>query len=292
MKKTPVIILSGFFVLSLLLSSCGSDSKSGGSTVKSETKISQSGALNNSKNDSLKGSTDKKSAESQSKIIKKAYLTITTDKFDSSIKNINEALDKCGGYIESSNIDESKENSTRVKFADLTLRIPKDKLDSFLNSSGNFGRITNKKITGEDVSETYYDKSARLKALTTEEERLLQLIRDSKDLANLLQVEKELSNTRYEIEKITGELKHLDNVIDYSSVTINLSETSAITEARSPLLNTLNNVLKGSLNVLISLVRGIFIVITALLPFIPIFIIIYIVIRLVRKKKGKKENKN
>src|SRR5947207_7483036 len=57
------------------------------------------------------------------------------------------------------------------------------------------------------------------------EQRLIEILKTkSKDVADLLQVEKELGRVREEIETMQGELKFMDSQVAFATVTITLAE--------------------------------------------------------------------
>ena len=71
---------------------------------------------------------------------------------------------------------------------------------------------------------------ARLKSLKLQEERLLTILSKAELLQDIIELERELSNVRYEIENYTGTLKKWDNLIEYSKVTIDVYEVHEIKE--------------------------------------------------------------
>lgn len=303
MKKSTISRLCIVLGTTLLLSACGSskssssapkDSSSSYSTESKNTGAAPSASIDSSqKSDVAIANSTTNSAtqaaanttETSNKIIKKASIDIETKDFDLSMKNIDKSIKEMGGYVENSEVNDSKEGKSSYKNANITYRIPKDKFNDFLDASSNFGKILHKKVTGEDVTTQYYDESARVKSLQIEEERLLELVKNSKDLNNMLQIENQLASTRYEIEKLTGDLKHLDNLVDYCTVTINLSEVVTFTEAKTPFAKTLSKVLNSSLNFMVSIGRAVAIFFVAILPFIPILVIVFFLVRYMYRRK-------
>lgn len=160
------------------------------------------------------------------KIIKKAELQMETLEFDNALSKLESGVKSIDGYIESSNIYQGGivNNSKVYKNANYVIRVPKDKLDIFLSDVGDIGKITNKNISGEDVSSTYFDKESRLKVLKAQEERYIELVAQAKDVKEILEIETYLTDVRTEIESITGYLTKIDSLIDYSTVTIYIQE--------------------------------------------------------------------
>jgi len=59
---------------------------------------------------------------------------------------------------------------------------------------------------------------------------LLTILSKAEKLQDIIELERELSSVRYEIENYTGTLKKWDNLIDYSKVTIDVYEVLEIKE--------------------------------------------------------------
>ena len=80
------------------------------------------------------GENDKTAAiEINRKLIKRVSLDVETNMFDELMNNLETKITSLGGYIESSNTwnGSSYYQSTAARNSNLTVRIPKDKLDSF-----------------------------------------------------------------------------------------------------------------------------------------------------------------
>lgn len=58
----------------------------------------------------------------------------------------------------------------------MTIRIPSDQLDPFLDQVGKIGTVTYTNKSSEDVTLDYIDVESRIEALEVEQERLLTLL--------------------------------------------------------------------------------------------------------------------
>ena len=134
-----------------------------------------------------------------------------------------------GGYIESSNVYEggiNEGNYKNYRNANYTIRIPEEKFQNFLDQSSNIGVITNERTFAEDISSEYYDRETRLKVLQAQEERYLSILSEATEITEIIELEKALTEVRYEIESITGYLKQMDDLVDMSTVNITISEVA------------------------------------------------------------------
>ncbi len=160
------------------------------------------------------------------KLITTANLDVETKEFDKLLADVQNYAQSEGGYLESINTYYgSRYNSYVVeRNASLTVRIPADKLDGFLEVVGNGGNITNRSQSVDDITLTYVDMQAHEKTLREEEDRLLEMLKDAYDLEYMIVLEDKLAEVRYQIESIQSQLRVYDNKVNYSTVYMNINE--------------------------------------------------------------------
>ncbi|GAA0180759.1 hypothetical protein SH2C18_34000 [Clostridium sediminicola] len=231
------------------------------------------------------------------KIIKNYYVSLETKNFEDTNNKIVMKVESIGGYVESSHVsgrrilegyDYEKRNASYI------LRIPKEKSDSFINDLGDIGNVLNERQDSQEITAEYFDSEAHLKALKIQEERLLELLQKSGELSDILQIEKELSNVRYQIESLTGTLRKWDNLIDYCTISIDVDEVTELSEeSPTDFINQIKQGFINSLNTLYKLIRHMIIVLVVMIPYIIVVLLVAFIILKVRKKvKTIKENKN
>lgn len=149
-------------------------------------------------------------------------------------KDLNKALDmiktnltECGGYIQSEEM--SNNGSIDYKYQSrssyMELRIPSSKLEQFLAGLEHENLYTVSMYKDSmDYSESYYDKESRIASLRIQEKRLLELLEQAQDITVMLDIENRLSNIRYDIESLTKQMNIIDSKVDYSTVTVSISE--------------------------------------------------------------------
>lgn len=163
------------------------------------------------------------------KIILNAELYLETKTFDESAARLQEIITDLGGYV--SRADVYVRNATySLHSANYTVRIPSENFDRFIAYREDIGTVTSTNVWTDDVTDSYYDKEARLQSLETKQQRLLELLEKAEDMDAIIALESELSDTIYEIELLTGSLRKLDNQIAYSTIHIYLEEVREVTE--------------------------------------------------------------
>ncbi len=105
-------------------------------------------------------------------------MDVETREYDKLLSAVENKVTELGGYIESL---DAYNGSTYYSYrstrnANLTIRIPKDRLEEFQNTVSELGNVTSRSENVQDVTLTYVDLQSHRDALRTEQERLLQLL--------------------------------------------------------------------------------------------------------------------
>lgn len=165
------------------------------------------------------------------KLIRRISMNTQTTDLDTMVTSLDAKIAELGGYVESRDVHTGNEEN---RYANLTVRIPAEKLDDFVGHVGDVSNITSSSETTEDVTLNYVATESRMKALQAEEERLLSLINQAANLSELLQLEERLTEVRTELERVTSQLKLYDNLVDYSTVNLSISEVKEYTPTEEP----------------------------------------------------------
>ncbi|MBO4359539.1 MAG: DUF4349 domain-containing protein [Eubacteriaceae bacterium] len=158
------------------------------------------------------------------KIIYRCETSIETVNFDDSCAALMAMIEQCHGYVASSYISNGGYYSSATRNMSVTARIPREFYEQFLSQRTQLGAVVYFSESTEDVTGAYIDITARLESLQIQEERLLALIKEAKDLEELLLLEDKLTDVRYSIESAQSALKTYDDLIAYCTVEVNLRE--------------------------------------------------------------------
>lgn len=227
----------------------------------------------------------------EAKIIKTASLTIKTQSFDEDLAQLKEAAAALGGRVESSGVSGDRQQGA-VRTAYLTLRLPAEQLDAFLNGTGSLkGRVTASSEDSQDVSDSYYDLEARLNTQKTKLARLQELMAQATDVADLIEIESAISDAQYYIDSYTGRLKQYDSQVSYSTVSITLREETVREAAQeAPSFGTrLVSGLSASLQEAWIFLQNAAIFLVMAAPWLAVIAAVIVVIRIVHKNRKKKE---
>lgn len=167
------------------------------------------------------------------KLIKTVNMFMETREFDTLLQSIETKVSESGGYVESSDVSgNSYSNAGGNRDAYLVLRIPSDKLEGFVSEIGSLGNVLSKNESVQDVTLQYVDVESHKKALETEQERLLVLMEQAESVEDIISIESRLSSIRYELQSYESRLRMYDNQVDYSTVSVSVSEVERETAAK------------------------------------------------------------
>ena len=216
-----------------------------------------------------------------SKIIKTAQLRFETQDLQASFLSIHKASKTYKAYLQN---DISGTDYGSI-YRTITLRIPNTNFDAFIAEiTKGIKHFDRKEITAQDVTEEFVDIEARLKAKHTLENRYLEILKKATKVSEILEIEKELSKIREEIEASEGRLNYLQNQVSMSTISIEMyTEKPEGTGTTVSYASKMWNALKSGFNGLSSLFLGML----HIWPFILIFVLLFFFIR--RKIRNKKQ---
>ncbi len=220
--------------------------------------------------------TEQKTNETvERKLIKEGRVEFETDNVNTTRKTIFEAVNKYKGYVSS----DQEFKSTGRKSNTVIIRVPADNFDNLL-SDATIGveKFDSKEINVKDVTEEFLDIQARLKTKKELELRYIDLLKQAKNVIEILEIEKQVGQLRSDIESIEGRLKYLQDRVSFSTLTMTFYETIPNeTEFGQKFKNGFRN---GWDNLI-----WFFVVLTNIWPFILIGLGLIFGIRLYRKRK-------
>ncbi len=227
--------------------------------------------------------------ETARKLVYNANISAETQTFDETKAAFDALVTEYGGYIESADISGlSYENSRESRYLNYTVRIPAEKLESFLERTGELMNVVSNTLDMEDVTDSYIDTQARLDALKLEEERLLELLEQAETLDEIIQLEDRVSQVRYEIDSLTGRLKAYDSEVAYSTVTLSLRDVTEYSSGSS-FGSRLGQAFIDGWSSFVGFLQEALIILVGALPFLLLVGVVTVVIVLLIKHSSKKQ---
>lgn len=233
------------------------------------------------------------------KLIQTAWMELESRDYAQALAALEQMVTDCGGYIESRSEQGGSLYSSRynARYAAITARIPADKLEAAMGTAGELCNVVSRSTDVADVTESYTDTEARLKALRLQEERLLEILSKATELSDVLELESRLSDVRYQIESYEATLRNYDSRVSYSTLHITLQEVveySIINDPPQTLGQRLSDGFADSMRLVKNSAENALVWLVTYLPLVLLWaailaVVVWLVLRLVRraKKAGK-----
>lgn len=147
-----------------------------------------------------------KQYEWDKKIIKTATLNAEVKNFNNFSDQLHDKVKRSGGYIA-----QEEQNQDAYKIENIiTAKIPvtafSETITDILSGVEN---INQKQIRTDDITAEYVDGKSRLEAKKQVRLRYLQLLKQAKNMQEILSVQNEINDIQEEIEAVTGRLNYL-----------------------------------------------------------------------------------
>jgi hypothetical protein len=203
------------------------------------------------------------------RVIETAMLELRVQNLSDLAAQVPQLVAESEGYIASSYLTHS------VRTSRWTIRVPSANLSRFLNDCAELGTVVSQQSLAEDVTDQYIDVKARLATKRLEEERLQKLLTErTGDLSEVLNVERELSRVRGEIELAEGRQRYLEHQTTFATVELRATvKTPPAWSAQIPLPQQVASVLSESWSLLLAFLRGVLLIAVASLPWLWLLLI-------------------
>ena len=155
------------------------------------------------------------------KMVYTASIQAETQDYDACTAALEELVDRLGGYLEYASSDSRGDGSRSASY---TVRVPAKEFRGFLKTVGEISHVTSQDQNAENISERYYDTESRLETQKTKMERLQTLLSKAENMEDIIDLENAISETEYQIEQLTGSLRHYDSLVDFATIDVRLRE--------------------------------------------------------------------
>lgn len=289
MKRRGICAVLALLLL-LSLTACGASGGNAATTGDAAASAENGAAMDTAASEST---ADFSAVRENAKLILSADLTLETQDYDGTCAALEQLTAEAGGYIESSGNAGEKGSRT----ANYTLRVPQEKFETFFAQIGETCHVVSANRWSEDVTEQYTDIETRLATLQTKHERLLALLDQAAKMEDIISLENALAECEYEIDSLTGEKRHYDDLVGFSTFTVSLREVQMLTAVSegTGFGAQLAQAAKNGLGGLTVTVRGLILMLVTLWPVLVLLGIaggVFWRVQLYRKKKAQQSEQN
>lgn len=159
----------------------------------------------------------------QQRIIYTAAARARVEQLDSALASITRVITQNGGYLSS----QHRSNSTYEHTAQLTIRLPADKLNGTLEFLPQVAaEIDYQNLDSRDVTAEWLDLESRLQTKRDVRDRYIDILRNrAQKVEDILNAEDKIRVITEEIEAKEGRLRYLRDQVSLSTLTLQLYET-------------------------------------------------------------------
>lgn len=310
MKKTISIALAAVLTVVMacsLASGCSSSAKSadymsGEGAYATEAVYDDYGFTQNTASDSVKEMPDEipeaNESEFERKIIRDADVYMTADDADACYKSLLAKAKELGGYEANSYRRSNDNGSYRYIDISATIKVPSEKLDTFLAFLGDAGTVESQSVSSNEITAEYYDVKTRLESKRAALERYLEMLEQASTIAEMISIQNQIDYLTEDIEAYEGRLKLYDSQTSESRVSLDIHQKVEMTATDEDfewdsleggeILKLIANGFMSVLNFLWSALVWIVIIGISASPIIIIVVGVIHVIKRYRKKHPKK----
>lgn len=219
--------------------------------------------------------------QQQPKIIKNAFLRFETQNLNDTYSNISTFVNAQNGYILNDNSRRNYDTDVRT----IEIKVPAANFQQLIDAiSAQVSYFDTKSISSSDVTEEFIDIEARLGAKKNLELRYLELLNKANNVKDILEIEKEASKIREDIEAHEGRLKYLQSNVTMSTVKIEFYKQTVSSVASRSYGSKMVDAIKSGFN-------GLSLFILGILHIWPFILILFIGVFLLRRYLKKQKNK-
>ncbi|MDR1147183.1 MAG: DUF4349 domain-containing protein [Spirochaetaceae bacterium] len=148
------------------------------------------------------------------KFITSSNLQVRIENLEYAVSKLKELMQKYSAYASLIN--------THDNLSKYTLKVPAEKYNSFLEELVAIGKIIMYSETTEDITMNYYDLESRLSTKQELVKTYQNYLAKAKNIDEILKVEKEIGQIQAEIDKVGKQIRIYDNLIQYSTIQLEL----------------------------------------------------------------------
>lgn len=153
------------------------------------------------------------------KIIKDGRIGLKVENVDAAKARVDSVVKTYGAYYSSEKLNNT-DWETSYK---LMVRIPSVQFEHFISAiEQGKGEVLYKEIDARDVTEQFIDLETRLQNKRAYTKKYKDLLKRAKTVKEILEIEEKIRHIEEEIESTSGRLKYLNDLVDYSTLTLNI----------------------------------------------------------------------
>ncbi|MFD0358682.1 DUF4349 domain-containing protein [Streptomyces sp. NPDC127110] len=197
-------------------------------------------------------------------VIRTGTLGIETAEPQKALAAARTAAEGAGGYVGNESTERGRDGRMT---STLTLRVPGERFDSVIGALEGSGKLLNRKVEAQDVTEKVADVESRVKSQQASVARVREMMEKASALSDVVMLEGELSRRQSDLESLLAQQNALKDQTAMGTITVSVSEPAAAPQGREEAEPGLGDALGGGWGVFVTLVRYLALALAAVLPF-------------------------
>ncbi len=216
-------------------------------------------------------------------IVYTGRVELVADDYDAARYRMMELLREYDGY-EAKSEQTGQPNQTRRGV--WTLRVPAEQFRGFLDALVKLGEERRRTIESNDISDRYYDVQAETINLEAREKALRKLYEEKiagSKLADLIEVDRELSNVRGQINVRKGQMQRWEAETAFATITVELWSRQGYVPPTAPDFGTaIGRTFASSVDAMATFGKGVVLFVVAVGPWVLLASVVLVPAWLVR----------
>ena len=155
-------------------------------------------------------------ADADRRIISTANTTLTVDNVEAAVSQVRVIAESLGGFVGTLNSSGSNEQHQ----AQIVIRVPGPQFFAAIDRIEALGEVRQRNVGTEDVTTDFIDLEARLKSSQRQEESLLSLLGRTETISDIINLERELTRIRSDVERLQGQINFLQGRVDLATIAV------------------------------------------------------------------------
>ena len=149
------------------------------------------------------------------KLVKRADLRLRVEDPEATEKPLSELMEKYGAWSASTGIYDNTRN--------YSIRVPSPSYDTMLSELAGLGKMLRRTENAEDVTLRYYDLESRLATKRELLKTYQGYLTKANNIDEIMTVEGRIAELQLEIDQTGTQFRHLANLVDYSTINLEIS---------------------------------------------------------------------
>jgi len=201
------------------------------------------------------------------------------------------AADRAAGIVQAAGgrVDARDETAPQGRdggSASLTLRIPAQALDTVVDDLRAMGTVDHFATNARDVTTEVTDLDAKISTLRSSTDRIQGLLRDAKNIADIITLENELDSRQAELQSLEAQQRGLHDQVSMSTIDLSLTTEPVVIVDDSP--QTFWDGLVSGWNALVAFFSAAVVIVGVILPWAALSALIVVaVIVAIRARRSR-----